>query len=98
MNTTFRPARIAVVLLALMLIAGISPAAALSPGLVQQEDGLRIAMDSMRQLATDTRNNKDQKKTTRPRKGQPIDLGKDGRLTMLLVGSRAKMSAQYFLN
>ena len=32
----------------------------------------------MRQLATDTRNNKLQKKTTRPGKGLPIKLGKDG--------------------
>ena len=82
-----RPARMAVVLLALLLFAGVSPVAAMTPGLVQNEDGLRVAIDSMRQLATDTRNNKKQKATTRPRKGQPVNLGKDGRLTVLLIGS-----------
>ena len=82
-----RSIRIVVVLLALLLLAGGAPAAATTPGFVQSEEGLRIALDSMRQLATDSRNNHDQKATTRPRKGQPIDLGKDGRLTMLLIGS-----------
>jgi len=87
MTHTTRPAGIVMVLLALLLLAGVTPAAAVTPGSVQVEDGLRIAMESMRQLATDTRYNHDQKKTTRPRKGLPIDLGKDGRLTVLLVGS-----------
>ena len=41
----------------------------------------------MRQLATDSRDNKNQKRTTRPTRGLPIDLGRDGRLTMLLIGS-----------
>ena len=41
----------------------------------------------MRQLATDSRNNKGQRSTTRPRPGQPVRLGKDGRLTVLLIGS-----------
>jgi len=87
MTRTTRPASIVMVLLTLLLVAGVTPATAVTPGSVQVEDGLRIAMESMRQLATDTRYNHDQKKTTRPRKGLPIDLGKDGRLTVLLVGS-----------
>ncbi len=41
----------------------------------------------MRQLATDTRYNHARKKTTRPAKGLPVKLGKDGRLTVLLIGS-----------
>lgn len=76
-----------VLLLALLLLAGVVPTSAATPGLVQNEDGLRVALDSMRQLATDTRNNKKQKSTTKPRKGQPVKLGKDGRLTVLLIGS-----------
>jgi anionic cell wall polymer biosynthesis LytR-Cps2A-Psr (LCP) family protein len=46
-----------------------------------------VAIDSMRQLATDTRNNKKQKSTTKPKNGLPVKLGKDGRLTVLLIGS-----------
>ena len=87
MTHTIRPASIVLVLLTLLLLAGVTPAAAVTPGLVQNESGLRIAIDSMRQLATDTRYNHDQKKTTRPKRGLPIDLGKDGRLTVLLIGS-----------
>jgi anionic cell wall polymer biosynthesis LytR-Cps2A-Psr (LCP) family protein len=82
-----RLARIAVVLLALLILVGAAPAGAASPGFVQSEEGLRVALDSMRQLATDSRYNHDKKKTTRPRKGLPVNLGKDGRLTVLLVGS-----------
>lgn len=86
-----RPARIAVALLVLLLVAASSPAAAVAPAVVQAEDGLGVAIDAMRQLATDTRNNKqkkrDKQKTTRPKKGLPIKLGKDGRLTVLLAGS-----------
>lgn len=78
---------ILVMLLATLLLAGTAPALAAAPSLIQNEDGLRVALDSMRQLATDTRNNKKQKRTTKPRKGQPINLGKDGRLTVLLIGS-----------
>ena len=81
------PARIVAVLLALTVLFGVAPAAGLSPGAVQREEGLRIAMDSMRQLATDTRNNHNKKSTTRPGKGLPLKLGKDGRLTVMLVGS-----------
>jgi anionic cell wall polymer biosynthesis LytR-Cps2A-Psr (LCP) family protein len=87
MTHLLRPARLVVVLLTLLLVAAATPASAVTPGLVQNEDGLRIAIDSMRQLGTDTRNNHKQKETTRPRKGLPIDLGKDGRLTVLLMGS-----------
>ncbi len=82
-----RPARIVVVLLALSVLVGAVPAGAVTPGSAGAEDGLRIAIDSMRQLATDTRNNHAQKKTTRPKKGLPVNLGKDGRLTVLLAGS-----------
>jgi len=88
--------RIAAALLALVVLLGSTPAAAATPGSVQVEDGLRIALDSMRQLATDTRYNHNQKKTTRPRKGLPVNLGKDGRLTVLLIGSdwRAKSGGE----
>ncbi len=79
--------RTLVVLLAMLILTGAVPAVSATPGLTQSEDGLRIALDSMRQLATDTRNNKKQKSTTKPGKGQPIKLGKDGRLTVLLIGS-----------
>jgi LCP family protein required for cell wall assembly len=75
------------ILLAMLFVTAAAPVAAVTPGPVQNEDGLRVALDSMRQLATDTRNNKKQKSTTKPRKGQPLKLGKDGRLTVLLIGS-----------
>ena len=66
---------------------GSVPATATAPVGLPLEGGLGIAIDSMRQLATDSRDNKTQKRTTRPKPGLPIDLGKDGRLTMLLIGS-----------
>ena len=81
------PARIVAVLLAISVLFGSTPVLAVAPRPVHSEEGLRIAIDSMRQLATDTRYNHDQKKTTRPKKGLPIDLGKDGRLTVMLIGS-----------
>jgi len=83
----FLPARVVAVLLALSILFGVAPVVAVTPGGVQNEEGLRIAMDAMRQLSTDTRYNHKQKKTTRPKKGLPIKLGKDGRLTVLLIGS-----------
>jgi len=91
-----RPIRLAVSLLALMVLLGAIPVSAATPGFVQSEEGLRVALDSMRQLATDTRYNHNQKKTTRPRKGLPVSLGKDGRLTVLLIGSdwRAKSGGE----
>lgn len=79
--------RLVVVLLSLLVLLGAAPTVALTPAVGQAEDGLGVAMESMRQLATDTRNNKKQKKTTRPKKGLPVKLGKDGRLTVLLIGS-----------
>jgi anionic cell wall polymer biosynthesis LytR-Cps2A-Psr (LCP) family protein len=81
------PARIVAVLLALSVLLGASPVVAATPGFVQSEEGLKVAMDAMRQLATDTRYNHEQKTTTRPKKGLPVNLGKDGRLTVLLIGS-----------
>ena len=60
------PARIVAVLLAISVLLGSVPASAVTPGSIKSEQGLRIAIDSMRQLATDTRYNHDQKKTTRP--------------------------------
>ena len=87
MNRFTRVARVAVVLLVLAVLAGAMPATALTPQSVQAEDGLRVAMESMHQLATDTRDPKKARKTTRPKRGQPIKLGKDGRLTVLLLGS-----------
>lgn len=87
MGRDLRPAGIAAMLLVTLLLGTAGPVAAVTPGFVQGEDGLRIALDSMRQLATDSRNSKKQKSTTRPTKGLPIKLGKDGRLTVLLIGS-----------
>lgn len=77
----------ALLFLALLLPVGAIPAAALMPAIVQDEDGLGVALDSMRQLATDTRSNKEQRSTTKPRRGLPVTLGRDGRLTVLLIGS-----------
>jgi anionic cell wall polymer biosynthesis LytR-Cps2A-Psr (LCP) family protein len=71
----------------LLLAVGVTPVVAMMPALVQDEDGLGVALDSMRQLATDTRSNKAQRSTTKPRRGLPVTLGRDGRLTVLLIGS-----------
>ena len=87
------PARVVAVLLALSVLFGASPVVAATPASVQSEEGLKVAMDAMRQLATDTRYNHDRKKTTRPRKGLPVNLGKDGRLTVLLIGSDWRKSS-----
>lgn len=81
------PARLVAVLLALTVLLGAAPAAAAVPGAVQAEHGLKVALDVMRQLATDSRYNHDRKRTTKPKPGLPVDLGKDGRLTVLLAGS-----------
>jgi anionic cell wall polymer biosynthesis LytR-Cps2A-Psr (LCP) family protein len=84
LGSLLRPATL---LLAGLLLWSLAPAAAMSPSLPTDGTGFRVALDSMRQLATDTRSNKGQRSTTRPRQGLPIDLGKDGRLTVLLIGS-----------
>lgn len=73
--------------MSLALLGDLAPASAMTPGIVRQEGGLPVALDAMRQLATDSRSNKRQRATTRPRAGLPIKLGKDGRLTVLLIGS-----------
>jgi LCP family protein required for cell wall assembly len=90
------PARLVAATLALVMLLGAAPAGATTPALTPVEDGLKVALDAMRQLATDTRYNHGQKKTTKPRKGLPVDLGKDGRLTVLLAGSdwRAKSGGE----
>jgi anionic cell wall polymer biosynthesis LytR-Cps2A-Psr (LCP) family protein len=84
---TIRPLRILAMAWALSLLLGAVPALATTPGFVQSEEGLRIALDSMRQLATDTRYNHGKKATTQPAGGLPVKLGRDGRLTVLLIGS-----------
>ncbi len=77
-----------VLLIALLAwVTSLAPVAAMTPASIHHEGGLQVALDSMRQLATDTRSNKTQKRTTRPRPGLPVKLGKDGRLTVLLIGS-----------
>ena len=75
--------------LATTLVWSAAPVAALSSGPVVVEAGLGRALDVMDELAGDaTRSElKKQKRTTRPRPGLPIQLGRDGRLTMLLIGS-----------
>lgn len=87
MTSSSHRSRIFAVLLAILMVVVAAPAFAVTPGPVQSEDGLKIAIDSMRQLATDSRSNQRRKSTTRARKRQPIDLGRDGRLTVLLLGS-----------
>lgn len=87
MPATVKPIRASVMLLVMLMLVSVLPTTAAPPTGVQDEHGLRIAIDSMRQLATDSRNNHKKKSTTKPRKGQPINLGKDGRLTVLLIGS-----------
>jgi anionic cell wall polymer biosynthesis LytR-Cps2A-Psr (LCP) family protein len=79
--------RLSALLLSLLLLGSVTPVAAMSPGLAQDEVGLRIALDAMRQLATDSRSNQGQRSTTMPRRGLPVQLGRDGRLTVLLIGS-----------
>jgi anionic cell wall polymer biosynthesis LytR-Cps2A-Psr (LCP) family protein len=79
--------RLGLLIISLTLLSSLGPVAAMTPGVVRQESGLRVALDAMRQLATDSRSNKTKKRTTRPRSGLPIKLGKDGRLTVLLMGS-----------
>ena len=73
------------VLLALLvgLAGGALPSLALAPPVTQAEPGLRVAMRVMKHLAIDGRRNA----TARPRPGLPVDLGRDGRLTVLLLGS-----------
>jgi len=78
--------RLCLSLLATVVLAGALPTAAMSPPL-QDGGGLRVALDAMRQLATDSRSNKRKRTTSRPRGGLPVKLGKDGRLTVLLIGS-----------
>jgi anionic cell wall polymer biosynthesis LytR-Cps2A-Psr (LCP) family protein len=85
-----RSARSLVTLLTALLLGSTvwgSPVAATGPGQVHLEDGLARALDVMNHLATDSRHLKKQKRTTTPRRGLPVKLGKDGRLTMLLLGS-----------
>jgi anionic cell wall polymer biosynthesis LytR-Cps2A-Psr (LCP) family protein len=85
-TTRWHPRMIALLLLG--LVAGsVAPAAALTPTIAVQERGLPVALEAMRQLATDTRTPSRERSTTRPRRGLPVKLGKDGRLTVLLIGS-----------
>lgn len=79
--------RLGPILLAVLLVGSASPAAASAPDPLHGEPGLRIALDAMRQLATDSRSNQGRAGTSRPRPGLPVKLGKDGRLTVLLMGS-----------
>jgi anionic cell wall polymer biosynthesis LytR-Cps2A-Psr (LCP) family protein len=61
-----------------------TPAAAIGPALAPVEVGLPRVLDVMPRILDDgTRRKRD----SRPRPGLPIDLGRDGRLTMLLIGS-----------
>lgn len=87
MTDSPRMLRTALFLLALLVATAAVPVSARVPSGMPVEHGLGIAIHSMRQLATDSHDNKKHKRTTRPKRGLPIDLGKDGRLTMLLLGS-----------
>ena len=79
--------RLGPILLAVLLLGSAWPAAASGPDPLHGEPGLGLALDAMRQLATDSRSNQGRDATTRPRPGMPLKLGKDGRLTVLLLGS-----------
>jgi anionic cell wall polymer biosynthesis LytR-Cps2A-Psr (LCP) family protein len=79
--------RLGPILLAVLLLGSVWPAAANEPDPLHGEPGLGLALDAMRQLATDSRSNQGRDATTRPRPGMPLKLGKDGRLTVLLLGS-----------
>ena len=81
-----RAGRVMPVVLAAILLLGTAPTQAVSPQVGVPEDGLAVAIRAMHQLATDSRNRKPRKTTTKPKPGLPIKLGKDGRLTMLLIG------------
>ena len=73
-----------VVALTAVVLGGAMPAAAFGPSLVPVEVGLPKALDVMPHIVDDrTGSTRD----SRPRRGLPIDLGRDGRLTMLLMGS-----------
>jgi anionic cell wall polymer biosynthesis LytR-Cps2A-Psr (LCP) family protein len=85
----------------LVLLAGGTgtlPALALGPLIGPDERGLPGALDAMRQLATDRRDPGRSRTTTRPRRGLPVRLGRDGRLTVLLIGSdwRRKSGGERF--
>jgi LCP family protein required for cell wall assembly len=69
--------------LVVTLAGGALPTTALAPPVTQAEPGLRVATRVMKHLAIDG----NRRKSVRPRPGLPIDLGKDGRLTVLLLGS-----------
>lgn len=86
-STSSRRGAIAACALVLLMLVGVLPAAALGPLPTPDERGLRTALDAMRQLATQTRSPGRGDATARPRRGSPIQMGKDGRLTVLLIGS-----------
>jgi anionic cell wall polymer biosynthesis LytR-Cps2A-Psr (LCP) family protein len=74
----------AVLALTGLLLGTAAPTVAFAPSSVPVEVGLPKALDVMDDIVDDgTRRRRD----SRPRPGLPIDLGRDGRLTMLLIGS-----------
>jgi anionic cell wall polymer biosynthesis LytR-Cps2A-Psr (LCP) family protein len=70
--------------LVILLVAGAAPTAAFGPTLAPVETGLPKALDVMRHIVDSGTGSQ---RAARPRRGLPIDLGRDGRLTMLLMGS-----------
>jgi anionic cell wall polymer biosynthesis LytR-Cps2A-Psr (LCP) family protein len=86
------------VLLLAFLVSGTLPAVAVGPIIGVDERGLPVALDVMRQLATDRRDPGRSRKTIRPRRGLPVRMGRDGRLTVLLIGSdwRRKSGGERF--
>ena len=70
--------------LVVVLLAGAAPTAAFGPTLGPIETGLPKALDVMHHIV-DVGNRT--QRGSRPRRGLPIDLGRDGRLTVLLMGS-----------
>lgn len=82
-----RSARLLAPLLVLAILLGVAPVAALTPQGVRHEDGLGVAVRAMHQLASDKRNYSRKSKLVKSKNGLPIKLGKDGRLTVLILGS-----------
>lgn len=94
-------ARFVAALLALLVLAVSVPATATLPSMAQRENGLKVAIDAMRVLATESHDNakgrkrlKPKQRKTKPSGARPIKLGKDGRLTVLLAGSDWRPAAR----
>ena len=73
-----------------LLLVTAMPTTAFGPPAAPVEVGLPKALDVMHHILDDGSR---RKRDSRPRPGLPIDLGKDGRLTVLLIGSDWRKTA-----